>query len=522
MKDKMNIIDSAIAFFNPAAGLKRVQARKAIEAVRAYEGASRSNRTKNWNPRSASVNVENQIGMTTLRDRTRDLVRNNAYSNKAVEFISNAVVGAGIRPRIDDDSVGKTDKKRLLKLWKQFAETTACDFDGNLNFYGLQHLMIRSKTESGEVLVRRRRVNFKDNILPIQFQLVEGDLLDHLKNENFRDGGYIAQGIEFDANGKKSAYWVYDRHPNETLGFFTKMPQSQRVPIEDLIHVYELLRPGQLRGIPDGTSGMMAVRDFDDYEDAQLVRQKVAACFAVFVHDNTENLASNINEDTEEEDDGTLGERVQPGLIEHLPPGKTVSFASPPTTEGYGEYAKNVLRKIASAWGITYESLTGDLSNVNFTSFKAGQIGQNLRVENIQNNVATQPSNKMWKWFVDAAIMAGKVSAGAEGATVSWTPPRKDMVDPVKEIKGLSEEVRNGFTSWSEAVMSRGWNPEELLFELAKDSNLFEEYKLMLACDPRFDVNRQSPNHASLMLTGSAVAPAPTQTAPAKEKKKAN
>lgn len=508
-KQVLNFIDRAISFVSPQAGLNRARARFQMNLIRAYDGASRAPRNKNWKDQPSSVNVENQTAMPTLRSRMHDLVRNNAYSNKAVTTIANTVIGAGIRPRIDDDSISKLNKKKLMQLWKQFAETTKCDFDENLTFYGLQNLIARSKTESGEVLIRRRRVGNK-GFLPIEFQIVEGDLLDHTRN-GIEGPNNVVQGVEFDSTGKKVAYWVYDRHPNETIGFFTTSPQSKRIPKEDIILVYEQVRPGQLRGVPDGTSGMMALRDFDDYEDAQLMRQKIAACFSVFVHDNTENLASGVTGDFEEESDGTLSERVQPGMIEELPPGKTITFATPPGTEGYGEYAKNVLRKIAASYNITYEALTGDLSNVNFTSYKAGHISMVLRMEFLQNNVVIPACNKMWEWFVQAAIMSGKISASVEGCTVSWTPPKREMIDPVKEIKGLSEEVRNGFTSWSEAVSSKGWNPEDLLFELKKDAELFEEFKLMLACDPRFDAARQTPNMASKILTGNAVPPAPAQ-----------
>jgi len=509
---KLNFIDRVVSFVSPQAGLDRARSRFQMQLIRSYDGASKSPRTKNWKTVSSSANGETQTALTTLRDRSRDLVRNNAYFSKAVEVIANKVVGNGIRLRIDEEGLGKVEKKRILKLWKQFAESTECDFDGNLTFYGLQRLIARAKTESGEVLIRRRRVS--DSLLPIQYQLVEGDLLDHLKSESVKEGHYVSQGIEFNSKGKKTAYWVYDRHPNETLGFYFQMPISQRIPIEDIIQVYEVLRPGQLRGTPDGSSGMMAFRDFDDYEDAQLMRQKIAACFSVFIHDNTESItAGTAGIDMTDEADGTISERVQPGMIEELPPGKSISFATPPGTEGYGEYSKNVLRKGAAAFNITYESLTGDLSNVNYTSFKAGQITESLRIEALQNNVMIPACNKMWKWFLDAAILAGKVGRNAEGVTVSWTPPKKQLVDPVKEMNGLSEEVRNGFTSWSEAVASLGWNPEDLIFELSKDQELFDKFKLMLSCDPRFDTNRQAPNHASLLLTGNAMPPVQNSSA---------
>ena len=68
-------------------------------------------------------------------------------------------------------------------------------------------------------------------MLPIQYQLVEGDLLDFNNSQSVAAGHYVVQGIEFDATGKKVAYWVYDKHPNEYLGFMAASPQSRRAGI---------------------------------------------------------------------------------------------------------------------------------------------------------------------------------------------------------------------------------------------------------------------------------------------------
>jgi lambda family phage portal protein len=483
MKIEQNFIDKTISFFNPLAGFARAKARFATEALRSYEGASKAARTKNWKTQSTSANTEVQGALITLRNRSRDLTRNNPYAKKALQVLSTSVVGAGIRPKVE---AGKTDKKRITALWKTWAETTRCDFDSDLTIYGIQQLIVKSYIESGEVLIRRRRVNNeKHTPIPLQIQVVESDLLDVSKSINLNNGAFIRQGIEFDSSGKKVAYWMFNSYPNEYFGSPTSL--SVRIPIDDIIHVFEKTRPGQLRGVPANSSAMIRLRDFDEYEDAQLVRQKIAACFAVFVQDSSSDLTDGIA-GTESEDDGTLSERVQPGLIEHLPPGKTISFATPPATTGYGEYSKNILRSVANSYGITYESLTGDLSNVNFTSYKAGHINQQLNVESIQNNVLIPALNKVWAWFIDASVLKGVVKSSDIKA--SWTPPRREMVDPLREIKGMSEEVRNGFTSWTEAVTSRGWDADELLIELGKDSELFDQFKLMLTCDPRYDSNR--------------------------------
>ena len=75
---------------------------------------------------------------------------------------------------------------------------------------------MRSLVESGEVLVRLRERRVEDGLpVPLQLQVLEADHLDSGKTEELRDGGFILQGIEFDALGRRRAYWLYPTHPGD-------------------------------------------------------------------------------------------------------------------------------------------------------------------------------------------------------------------------------------------------------------------------------------------------------------------
>ena len=162
----MNFIDRAIGFISPKRGFERARYRAAAEALRAFEGASRGRRTANWYAPGSSANTEIYPALRTLRNRSRDLVRNNPYAKRAIQAIATNLVGTGIRP--SPNATSKQADTRIKKLWKDWAETKKCDWDGKHNIYGLQHLAVRTLTESGEVVILRRRVNEKGLPLPIQ------------------------------------------------------------------------------------------------------------------------------------------------------------------------------------------------------------------------------------------------------------------------------------------------------------------------------------------------------------------
>ena len=99
-----------------------------------------------------------------------------------------------------------------------------------------------------------------------------------------------------------------------------------------MIHLF-FQDEGQIHGVPFGSPSMMSLRDFDDYADAQLVRQKIASCFSIFI---TKTDAEMIGADTRDYEEF---DRVEPGLIQTTEQNKSVTFASPPPADGYGEYS---------------------------------------------------------------------------------------------------------------------------------------------------------------------------------------
>jgi lambda family phage portal protein len=479
---RFNILDRTIAFFSPQAGFKRAKMRAGIEAIRAYDGASRGRRTEDWKARGTSANAETKGALHTLRDRAREQDRNNAYAKKAINVIANNSIGAGIRISLKAKEI---QKGNVLTHWNHWADYIYCDFDERLNFYGLQKLVMRTVALSGEALVIRHRTSYRLNEVPLELQVLEGDYLDQGRDTTLLDnGGRIEQGIEFDKRGKRKGYWLFTYHPGDVRNTDSG---SVFVAAKDVLHIYLKDRPGQERGVPFGTASMVLLKDFKDYQDAELLRQKIASCFALFVQDDEVDTATSGSGPGAED----MSERVEPGIIEHLPPGKTITFANPPTTTGYGEHTKRLLQAIAAGYGITYEALTGDLSMVNFSSGRLGWLEFHRQITDWQQNmIIPQLCHGVFEWFCEAARIAGLLEGGL---SAEWTAPRREMIDPVKETNGLKIMVRNGFMSLQEAIRELGYDPDNLLKELKEDMDKLTELGLILDIDGRNDLKQEKP-----------------------------
>lgn len=74
------LIERALAPLFPAWALRRLQARMAFDiAARAYDAAKPARATKNWRAPGTSARAEDGPALAVLRNRSRDLVRNNPW-----------------------------------------------------------------------------------------------------------------------------------------------------------------------------------------------------------------------------------------------------------------------------------------------------------------------------------------------------------------------------------------------------------------------------------------------------------
>jgi lambda family phage portal protein len=471
----MTWLDRTIGWFSPEMALKREVARlrmKAVTRARAeYDAASQSRRANNWRRSSRDANAETRGKITLIRDLSRDLVRNNPHAARAVGSIVSNVVGAGIIPQANGRNA-----QRANDLVKSFLDTTAIDADGKHNLYGLQGLAMRACVESGEVLIRRRRRFMSDGLpLPMQMQVLEADYLDSTKDGVNIEGNTVIQGVAYSKIGKIVGYWLFEQHPGNAIA---ASGVSKFIPASEIIHLYRMDRPGQARGVPWGAPIFVRLKDFGEYEDAQLVRQKIAACFAVFIHDSESPALVSGDADSTNED---LLEALEPGIVEHLPPGKDVKFAAPPGVEGYRDYTLGQLRAIASGFGVPYSVMTGDMSDVNFSSGRMGWIEFQRSIEEWRWLMFIPTvCRKMEQWIADSAFIA---NVDLADVTWQWTPPRREMIDPTKEVPADRDEVRAGLVSWSEKVRQRGFDPDTLLDELKSDAKKFKDAGLTLEVD---------------------------------------
>lgn len=431
-----------------------------------YDAARHGRRMRGWSAPSTGPARATE-GLETIRNRTRDAARNDWSAAASVRAWTTNLVGAGIVPR---PKTKNTDlKRRLLDLWEEWVADA--DADGVLDFYGLQTLVVRSWLLSGEVFVRLRRRRLEDGLrVPLQLQVIESDQLPMFSTDSWpglHPGHTICQGVEFDHIGRRVAYWFHRNHPGDRPRTATPEYGSlSRVPKTHLLHIFEPVRPGQVRGVSDLAAVLTKLRGVMDYDDAVLERQRLANLFTLFVT-RAPGGPSPLDMVTGQPEMADIDlVRMEPGLVQELAPGEDVKFSDPPDSgSGYDDFVRAQHLGISAGQGLPYELLTGDLRDVSDRSLRI--ILNEFRRHCGQRQwqiIIPQLCRPVWRAWCQAAVLGGdvKVSEAKEAERVDWAPEAWAYIHPVQDVQAKRIEVEAGFRSRAQVIAATGEDPEEV------------------------------------------------------------
>lgn len=461
-----------------------------------WDASSQAKRATHWKPTSQSLNALLSGELSTLRARSRDEFRRNAWAASASETRVVSLVGDGIRPKPDTDD--ETFRREILSAWAQWVDD--CDVDGTSSFYGLQALTARGAFEGGDGLLRFRPRRPGDGLaVPLQLQALEAEMLDHTKNQSLPNGGVIKAGIEFDMIGRRVAYWLFRDHPGEMIRFRTDS-RSVRIPADQVVHVFHVLRAGQVRGVPGLSTVLAMLHEIREVDDAHVLKVKIHNLYATFEEVPAEDAASVLDAiaDVGEDEDEVPITTAAPAAHVLLPPGHKMSYGQPPKdSTDYEAFIRTKLREIASGAGVTYEQISGDLSGVNFSSIRAGLIEFRRQMDQIQCQVLIfQLCRPVWRRWFETAVLSGEIKIPeAERPRMfqllraHWQPPGWEYVEPEKDIRAAVRRIRAGLSSRSIEAAKLGRDVEELDRQLAAEKKRAKELGLVFDTDPGTDAD---------------------------------
>lgn len=381
--------------------------------------------------------------------RASGLYTNSAHANRIVEHWTAALVGRGWHARSQHPD--ETERRRLSD-----------DFEALVGpiMAGLARAVVRD----GEAFVKLEAE--ADGAL--RLRLLPADQVDPSLTRELGGGARIVAGVEFDAEERVVAYHVLRDSPGAPFAI-GGVGEAVRVPAVDMLHVFDPLFPGQVRGLSWLSPVLLKLRDREEASDAMLMQAKVASLVTGYIQDPEGGTGG-----FEGAPDGeTVNVSLEPGAMRILPAGTSVNFSNPPAGLAQAvDFLKAQDREIAAGAGLTYEALTGDLADANYSSARVGLLDFRRRAEMLQRSlIEGQFLRPLWRRWVELQALAGTIPDAElpDYRAVRFVAPGWQWVDPQKEVAAEVAAIEAGIKSRAEVVAARGRDLEELDAERAAD-----------------------------------------------------
>jgi len=473
---KLSLIDRAVAAIDPVRAAARMKARAQLQVAQqtfsAFAGdgmdlepvaGGGSSLLRWWRPGSRDAAGDALYALTMQRGQVRELVRTNPIAGGAIGTNVDRVVGTGVAlvAQPERSVLGWTAEQALA--WKStvqmefslWADSTACDWEGEQNFYDKQALTLRSALESGDCFtILPDGTPTPSQPYSLRLQTIEADRVGNPNNAS--NTATIAGGIDRSAAGGVKRYFVYDTHPGaifttEGKGRYTGTwmagigPSGRR----RILHHFRQLRPEQPRGIPYLAPVIAALKQLGRYTEAEIQAAVVSALFTVFVETENASAAPVFGmQESEVPADDEL--EMSPGTVLSLAKGEKVSFADPsrPNTS-FDPFVQAIIQQIGVGLGVPYELLIKRF-NASYSASKAALLDAWMWFRSQRSWLARSFCQPTYETWLAEAVMIGRVSAPGFFADplmrwaysrASWHGDSMGSINPKDEVAAYAAAV---------------------------------------------------------------------------------
>ena len=456
---------------------------------RAFAGASTGRLFADFASMTRSADSELRPALRTLRNRCRELARNDEYVRRYLQLLKTNVVGPqGVsvqaKARNSDNSLDAPGNKIVEKAWARWSKVGNCTVDGRLSFVDAQRLVVETVARDGEALVRLIPGAANGDRFAIQF--LEADLLDEELTRKLDNGNMVRMGVEVDAFGRAVAYHLLREHPgdHEFAEGYTR--KHTRVPADQLLHIFQPDRPHQTRGSPSMAAAINALKMLHGYREAELVAARVSSAKMGFI--TSPDGDGYGGEDVENENSPIMS--AEPGTFEQLSAGESIQMFDPQhPVSAFADFHKAVLRGIASSLGISYASLASDLESVNYSSIRQGALDERDHYRTLQAFLITHFIEPVFQAWLTSAMTVGSLPLPMtrhekfSGAIV-YRPRGFSWIDPVREINAQVTGIQNGLLSMQDVATHYGADIEDVFESIQRERELADKYGIGLAFQP--------------------------------------
>lgn len=460
-------------------------------AKRAYAGSTFGRLVADWVATSTSVDAEVKSSLRALRNRSRQLGRDNDYVRGFLKSCETNIIGEGI-PFQSQIKMQRGNKMNaalndaIETAWFRWARKDSCHTAGQLAFNDIERLLIRSVAESGEVFVRLVRQPFGRSKIPFSLEILEADLLDEDHSGRAVNGNEVRMGVEVDSWGRPVAYHFHQKHPGD-YHFQVKQVSGRttvRIPAEEIIALQLFERPGQTRAVPWLASSIIRLHHIGGYEEAEVIAARASASLMGFIETPEGEL---LGDDVYGVDRVT---EFEPGVFKKLAPGERVQVPDLHRTGGeFDPFLRAMLRGVAAGAGTSYATISRDYSQSNFSSSRMDLLNERDNWRVLQRWMIRNFHEPVFAAWLDMAVLSGVLKLpGYEldperYQMVKFMPRGWAWIDPQREVSAAKDAILGGLSTLTSEAAQRGEDIEELFIQRARELELAKTHGLTLDTD---------------------------------------
>lgn len=477
VKKNMNILDRFINFFSPKAGYNRLGWRLGL---RNYDGADQGRLGRNWVPINATGEQTNQQSRDILRTRARDLERNADMAEGIISALIRNIVGTGMTLQAEpyDNKTGTFNEKLSKTFEKDFAKwckARNCDISGEMSFAQMQEVAVRRLFVDGGILFIKNYTS--GGIVPLCLQMREVDDIETSLTSFPKPGqkNRIINGIEVDEFNKPIAYWLKNISPDGYINF-----KPERIPADRVIYIRKKDRPSEIREISRLARTVNRCRDVNEFVEAISMKERILACLSVFItKPNPAGFGIGRTSTIVDPQTGNKETTLAPGLIQYLEPGSDVKVVTPNgQSTNSKEFIMSQQRLAGSGQGLSYETTSRDMSQVNYSSARQGLLEDQKTYKMWQNFFIERFHEEVYTSFIISGVLSGLYNIPDFWKNKEsylehcWIPPGWSWIDPNKEIMAYQKALESNITTLQQICAERGDNWEDVIKQRAKEKLL--------------------------------------------------
>ena len=449
--------------------VKRSDPRKRQSGVRSYGAAAINRLTQDFTTQNVSPDTDLIKELRVMRARSRQIAKNDPYMRRFLRLVDKNVIGpAGI-------ALGVPENREVEALWYDWGKPATCCVTRRMSLNEAFRLAMRTKVVDGECFIRpvmpfRNAYNFALSFIP-------ADCLDEDGNDDQRR---IRMSVEKDEWGAPVAYHVWEKNPVDWYsGGGYRYGKKERIPADEIIHDYIEDSVGQTRGVPWMFAAIYRLNMLGGYEESELVASRVSAAKLGFI----ELGVGDEYQGDGEQVDGSRIMDAEPGSWETLPPGAKVQSWDPQhPNASFDAFIKAMLRAIACAGDVSYSSLTGDLTAVNYSSGRLGLLDERDTWSMLQEQFIEHVAGPVFEKFKEALLLSNRITVPVGDLPMIrpvWRPRRWAWVDPQKELGAAQQAVDLCVKSRRQIIEEQGGDAEQTWSELSEETQALKQADLL-------------------------------------------